>query len=50
MRKHHSRIGTSGSREREQPGKEGRALSVEEKCRKELVDGQREGKIFVLKI
>jgi len=50
MKKHHSRAGTAGSREREQPGKGGRALSLGENCGKELVDGQREGTMFVLKI
>lgn len=41
MRKHHSRIGTAGSREREQPGKEGSTLTLGKKCRKKIVNGQR---------
>lgn len=42
MRKHHSRIGTDGNREQEQPGKEGRAHSVGKTYREALVDGQKE--------
>lgn len=40
MRKHHSRVGTAGSREREQPGKERRTHSEGDRCREELVDAQ----------